>query len=273
MITVKPSGGLANRMRAIDSALLIGKSTGHEVSVIWEMSFELNCSFRKLFCLPDTLDIREYSINRYIKRTGDFLVRKLRKAGIILPFGFERHLFDIDILAMKRGNVDFINTLGSDRSIFINTVHQFYNSNDSFVAFKPIPELQKIIEQYVRCFSANTVGVHIRRQDNIESIKHSPIEDFISSMEHEIVNNSKTSFFLATDSEQVEKTLRDVFKERILTHKKVLDRNSEVGIQDALIDLFCLSKTKKIFGSYYSSFSDIAAQINNIELVQIYRSL
>lgn len=44
-----------------------------------------------------------------------------------------------------------------------------------------------------------------------------------------------------------------------------MDRNTEVAIVDAMIDLTNLASCKKIYGSYYSSFSDVAAIWGNIE--------
>jgi hypothetical protein len=36
-------------------------------------------------------------------------------------------------------------------------------------------------------------------------------------------------------------------------------RSEPAGVQDALIDLYCLAKTQKILGSFHSSFSEEAA--------------
>ncbi|MDR2121881.1 MAG: hypothetical protein LBP34_02035 [Flavobacteriaceae bacterium] len=41
---------------------------------------------------------------------------------------------------------------------------------------------------------------------------------------------------------------------------KVLDRNLKQGIQDAVVDMFCLANTQKIYGFYWSSYSEIAAK-------------
>jgi len=74
-------------------------------------------------------------------------------------------------------------------------------------------------------------------------------------------------FFLATDSPEEEQDMKKLFGDRIITFAKKLDRNNPEAIQDALVDLLCLSKTRKIIGSFYSSFSDIAADIGYIEFV------
>jgi hypothetical protein len=45
-----------------------------------------------------------------------------------------------------------------------------------------------------------------------------------------------------------------------------LSRKSVGGIQDAAIDLWILSRTQKILGSYRSSFSETASEIRGIPL-------
>jgi hypothetical protein len=53
--------------------------------------------------------------------------------------------------------------------------------------------------------------------------------------------------------------------------KRCWIRNLQKGIQDAVVDMYCLAGCQKIIGSYFSSFSEVAAQINGIELNQIYQ--
>ena len=52
----------------------------------------------------------------------------------------------------------------------------------------------------------------------------------------------------------------------ILTAKDEADRNSIAGIKGGIIDMFALSKTNKIYGSFQSSFSELAAQIGNVPI-------
>lgn len=60
--------------------------------------------------------------------------------------------------------------------------------------------------------------------------------------------------------------LKKRFGESIITYNAELSRASENGMKDALIELLVLSKTKKIFGSWWSSYSEMAAKIGNIDL-------
>ena len=45
-----------------------------------------------------------------------------------------------------------------------------------------------------------------------------------------------------------------------------LTRDSLDGMKMAVAELFALSRTSKIIGSYYSSYSQIAAELGNIAI-------
>jgi len=270
-ITIKTFGGLANRMRAIDSAWLFAKKFGLPLEIIWEKSFELNCSFNRLFTLPPDIHLREYSIGRFAKKMKNASVKLARKAGIRFPLGYSRHLYDDEVLDLNRQKYNY-DQLGTYPTIYIDTVNRFYNGPEALDLFKPVPSLLKKIGDLTSVFDSHTIGIHIRRSDNIQAIQHSPLEAFIHFMEKEALRYPEVKFYLATDSPEVEHELNTRFPGRIIIHRKTLDRNSEKGIQDALIDLYCLSRTSRIIGSYYSSFSEVAAQISGIELTQIYKA-
>ena len=77
-----------------------------------------------------------------------------------------------------------------------------------------------------------------------------------------------TMFYLATDDMAEEAELRKAFPGRILSNQeRCLRRDSREGMQDALLDLYSLAATRKIIGSYFSSFTDIAADMRKIPLV------
>ena len=98
------------------------------------------------------------------------------------------------------------------------------------------------------------------------SIKHSPTELFINKIRQELQQNPTQQFYLATDDEAEEQRIKQMFPDNIIVYKKQsLDRNDPVAIRDAVIDLYNLAHCKKIYGSYYSSFSDIAALWGGIE--------
>ena len=48
-ITITPYGGLANRMRAMNSVIELAKLSSIPVNVVWFSNFELNAPFGELF--------------------------------------------------------------------------------------------------------------------------------------------------------------------------------------------------------------------------------
>lgn len=66
--------------------------------------------------------------------------------------------------------------------------------------------------------------------------------------------------------DEVKESLKSKYPNRIITLMDDTDRNSLEGMKFAMVDLFCLSKTRKIIGSVASSYSQIAAEIGGIEI-------
>ena len=110
--------------------------------------------------------------------------------------------------------------------------------------------------------------MHIRRTDNLPAIGKSSTGHFILSMKKELEADPETVFYLATDDLSEEEKLREAFPGKIISNReRDLSRNSIAGIQDAMLDLYCLASTRKIIGSYFSSFTDIAADMRQIPKV------
>ena len=86
-------------------------------------------------------------------------------------------------------------------------------------------------------------------------------------MDSEIDNNCKVRFYLATDDEKIKQDMKKKYGERIITLNLSLRRNTTQGMKDAVVDLFCLGSTSKIIGSHHSTYSIIASQLYNIDLI------
>jgi hypothetical protein len=271
MITIKPFGGLCNRMRAIDSVREIAKKTDMKVRIIWENNHSLFCDFNRLFITPPGFTIAQtvnYMPQFYIKMKRQS-IEHLRKRNIFLPLGYDKYFFDKDILALKNKGYDF-SDLNWNEKIYIETQTRFLRGD--FSDFIPIPELQDKIDKIAQSFGEHMIGVHIRRGDHKICIRESPLENFIESMEMELELDREVQFYLATDSFEIEEKIRTHFPQRIISNKRILRRDSTKGIQDALIDLKCLSLTQKIIGSYWSSFSETAALMGHIDLLIVRKS-
>lgn len=269
MITIKPYGGIGNRIRSIDSVIAFTKTDKSPVTLIWEQLPSLNCRFDKLFILPDYIKIVEKKgiQSIFLLKVIGFLKKLAGITGIHFPPGYEMYLYEDQLKKLRESNYDFTE-LRKKNSVYIETQHRFYSTGEDFREFRVVDDIRFKVEKIIAGYTSNTVGVHIRRTDNQVSIDNSPLEMFINRMHMEISENPDTRFFLATDSGEVEMKLLEIFKDRIIIQpNKQLGRNNPGAIRDALVDMLCLSRTRKILGSYWSSFSESAALMGNLQLI------
>lgn len=132
-------------------------------------------------------------------------------------------------------------------------------------ALKPIAQLQQMIDQKIPPFDTERlVGVHIRRTDNWKAIQTSPFPLFVEKMD------SLDAFFIvATDDWEIRRYLENRYKGRILFPSKLLERSTQEGMLNAMVDFFCLARCPTIIGSEYSSFNDIAAFYGGSKLIKL----
>ena len=257
MIIIQPSGGLCNRMRVINSAMKLAKRRKEKLVILWYLNPELNAAFEDLFqpiLEPDITLINIHSL------------KDPRKLYYQLSAG--QRFGDDDIRNNKtddRLNDDFYRAL--KKRVYIFTCERFDPTKD-YSLFVPTDTLQKRVDTFTRDFAPRCVGVHIRRTDNAVSMGKSTTEQFIAEMEKELTAHPETRFFLATDDQSEEELLRSRFPGKIISNQsRTIDRNSVAGMHDALLDLYCLAASDKIIGSYWSSFTDTAADMHGIEKI------
>ena len=267
-LTLVPVGGLANRMKAIDAAIQLISGTDLALKIYWFRDKGLNCRFDQLF---QPLDLPQVSL---IEATSFDSVSydRPRKRNLYIPRFFQSFYFDdcvYEAEATERmyQHFDFRSWAINKRTYLASCVYFFPPAPDTrlFQFFHPVPALQQRIDEVSRTFGNRCVGVHIRRTDNLSSINESPTKLFVDRMQMMIQSDKDTCFYLASDSPEEKSKMKAIFGERILTSVTDLSRNSVQGIQDALVELYALSKTEMILGSVKSSYSETAAQIGQIE--------
>ncbi len=260
MIFMQPIGGLCNRMRSIGSAIELSRHTDHPLHIYWVCNFEINCKLSDLFDLPEKIfTLSEvYIPNRVIRFS-------LERLADISFSTYPHYRLKYNVTPYPRETI--LPRITAAKHVYIRTDQPFYFSPTPFTCFTPKPFLQEKINAYR---GDNLIGIHIRRTDNVKSSENSPLYRFIHCMIQEIETDSRTRFFVSTDDPQIETHLRNQFQDRIITHtKRSLDRNNPLAIQDAVIDLYSLANCRKLIGSYWSSFTETAGQINQIKKVII----
>jgi hypothetical protein len=267
MIYIETQGGLANRMRVISSALALQNGIGKQVQCYWVPKAELNARFEELFLSIDVLQIMDKVPFKYRFLKSSFHDNPIKyfiANGINFMSDINLVLKDKDVVdVIWSQKMNLITLTESKKQLYLKTCSNFYGGSIKSEFFIPVPAIQSIIMEKTSTFTNPVIGIHIRRTDNKKSILYSPTELFIQKIDQQLGAEPNTCFYLATDDLQEEKLLKNRYGSRIITHQKVLDRSSLKGIRDAMVDLYSLSATDAIWGSYWSSFSDMAATIGN----------
>ena len=262
-IILYPYGGLANRMRAIDS--VVNMCRKHDrLTVWWVKDSGLNCEFAKIFKPVSFIQDKEVTktfrwiLKRYEKNNNvlRILIFMLEKLHILI-------LYD-DIQGLRNSNCVINN--GRYLICFIRSWEAFFPlqvfHNELFV----LQNLDGLNEEKLK-INQETVGIHIRRTDNIWSVENSPLEVFETAMKKELDRNPNTDFYLCSDDDETKAFFKTGdWKGKVKMPSGVLSRGSEDGIIQAACEMHALSETRKILGSYWSSFGEVAARLGNIEI-------
>ena len=267
-LTFVPAGGLANRMRATAAAYTLACRVGSPMSAVWFCVWARNAPFHALFepVRLDGMTLRDASW------TDCVMLDRPRRKNFFVPRLFQRIMFrsalyEARITPLRRQNFDF-EQWARQGNVYLASYTGFLPYDFALLRqlFVPLPEVERSIARFTRQFGSHTIGVHIRRTDNVDSIRQSPTELFIDAIDRELQANPATTIFLATDSEAIKDEMRRRYGERVLTATEEADRDSIEGIRGGIVDMFALSRTDKIYGSFQSSFSELASQIGGVEL-------
>ena len=256
-----PSGGLANRMRAIASAYNLTQQVGSRLQVVWFRDWALHAPFRDIFMPVEQLSLRDATVVDHL------LYDRPRRRNLYVPelpqrLLFERRIHERSVSPLKERGFDFAEWARGHHCYM--SCYQVFGSFPNTLygeLFHPVSAVTDGVERFRQQFSSHTIGLHIRRTDNAESIASSPTQLFVEAVEREVDAHADTKVFLATDSEEVKAELCRRFAGRILFQQAAADRSSTDGIRGGLIDMYTLAATHAIYGSAGSSFSPMAAAI------------
>lgn len=260
-IIVQPDGGLANRMRVLDSAFGLARETGWRVEIHWNEA-GMQCPYARLFGRPDCVEsLRDlYRKTRWSRWRRNALAWRRRLTGVRpVPQETAIALWD---------DLDGWCRLLADGPVHIMSHDRFFPTQPYYRDLTLTSEVEARVAAVTSGWSRPMAGVHIRRTDNIFSVAESPTEKFHEALAAELRTEPETGFFLATDDDDEEAAITARFGDQVSIHRKSSrDRGDPEAIVEALVDFVCLARTRKIIGSYGSSFSREAAKFGGIPLV------
>ena len=282
-LIVQPMGGLANRMRVIGALRQVALQASVPFEVRWVNNTDCGAGWKDLFEIPSDFTVQEllppkhsgYSHEYYSKKWYKNIPHQLwalRHGYLWFPYNIvEQMEEDTSPEGLERLFSNWIRLLQRGKMLYISTGDWLGDDYDSSF-FKPIQSLLYEINRFYTHTHTHThtqvalYGIHIRRTDNTWAIENSPLSLFEKRIEKILKNEPNALFYLASDDAGTIAHIKNRYGDCILTRNKTFGRTSVEGMQDAVIEMWLLSKTKKIVGSYYSSYSDMAAKIGNVEL-------
>ena len=229
---------MANRLRAMVSAMCLAEDLGRKLVVIWSAN-EPACMVRfdaifKTSTLPQWMTVK-------------MGIPPSNAKDVLSPQDLDRYL-------------------ESGAKTAIRSYGHFYQRDEArwlahLRSLQPAAEYESLAHPFFS--KPAVVGVHIRRGDHTHSRAHSPTQSFLDAMNAE---PAETVFIVATDDKAEKGVIEAAFPGRVFFPATNLSRMTLAGMNSALQDFLGLAKTKKIIGSYNSSFSEIAAAYGGIPL-------
>jgi hypothetical protein len=232
--------GLANRLRALISGICLAEDSKVPLIIHWSPDHACGSSFEALFdrkSLPSFVTVTHIPLFNPISCLST------------------EDLADI----MKRWD--------GKKPLLLKSYGHFHRSDmprwiEHLRKLQPCKELFEEVEARLPPFDQSRfLGVHIRRGDNLKSIEASPLEAFLKRMDED-----DSFFVVATDDLWIREALKQRYPGRVWFPAKTLERHTEEGMKEAVIDFFSLTVCPKILGSFYSSFSEIAALYSGSKL-------
>lgn len=270
-IILIPYGGLCNRMRVMASGIVLAHNLDMELEIIWNKIAECYVRFDELFLpIPNLLESDGHEFKwPSVKNLWLPLIKGKLDLSRTYNWDIAHNTYGgffgkVLKSTPSKSSVDFKKKLKKNENVIVTC--QSLATEYDFSIFTPNSWHLEVVENIVSGFVKETYGMHIRRSDNMQSVKGSPDELFRLKIAEILEQNPSAKFYVSSDDRIIKDDLKKRFGESIITYNAELSRASENGMKDALIELLVLSKTKKIFGSWWSSYSEMAAKIGNIDL-------
>ncbi len=291
--------GLCNRLRVLASCEILAESTDRKLLVYWSLPEERPtvgyADWKDLFAEPALNYIDHLPSNAPLYKFNKEEIHTLLST-LNLQIALEPYIEEDPNIVLL-----YSNSAGAEVSITIpeeydtvifQTIHnikpngmsneEFYQKKREFYdKLVPVPYVQDAVKRIAPSITEKTVGVHIRTTDLLKSIgqQKPAYEKYQIAMREELKKDPSTNFYLCTDSKEILYYFQLVFFGKILHNPAIeyhangsdcsVKRNTIQAQRDALVDLILLSKTRKLIGTKYSSFSYEAACMGGIPMVAI----
>ena len=288
-LTIVPHSGLANRMRAIAGAYVLAMQSRRKLEILWPVTRELAAPIEVLFDMkPFNAEWRNITPRQYSLQYREPGLRNGYLSGIARRWGekFQGRVYvnpdrmpgaQDSYESFEKVELDIYNqTMSADiRNLVITSAQEIGYVAPEFIRliFRPSALVREIVEgkEGLMGPACYRIGVHVRRSDNKEAIRRSPLKDIIAVVKAEIKRIDKPSMiYLATDDEKVKKKFSREFP-NVITSAQPASRATVSGMLEGAAEMWMLSRCHVIIGSAASSYNVMASRIGDVPLITVER--
>jgi len=276
-LTLKPIGGLCNRLMAIDSAISLCEKLELSLKVVWIKDKWLNAGYSDLFesleaKIPvEVVEFESVPIlysDKTLAKSKQRLYNAFLKLLQKIKFDFVLHGYEVQKILDVESDLGTV--LPAAKQIYLAYWRRLLPGKITKNRFIPTSDIAAGIQDLSKKIGQGYIAIHIRRGDHSLVIKESPLQLFIDKIEQYLRHEPSTIFFLASDSMEAKKEMKKLYDEAIFFQmEEEGDRKSTYGMKKAVIDLFLLSKSKELWGNSTSTFIKVASEIGNIQLKEV----
>jgi hypothetical protein len=233
--------GLCNRLRALLSAVSAAEATGRALRVTWTPSPQCGARLDDLWSHP-------------FRETNRLERRRWRVSDI----NDSRYLPDLTgeeparIVHVRSGKVLMEGTPAT----------RGWPGN--LQQMQPLPELQERLDRVDELLGdAPRVGIQLRTHPSAhhETLAASPVSWYVEQLRPIVERVPGVRIFGSFDTPESESEMRSVFGDALITTPDKGAFNSVRGVQDAVCDLYLLSRCDVIFGAHLSSIGSTAGYL------------
>lgn len=278
ILWINPVGGLANRMRFMAGGIALAISLGVDYRIVWLENWELGARFDDLFVETEFTRGKilyptswEYALKYSVPRKKNLYITSLTDRC----FGECIYVTD-PLWTDSRPEPEKNEILESrikegfsrKRRCYIQGGYDLWQYSDEFFRslFHPVAEIATEVEKELKSLGPERIGMHIRRSDNALSIERSGDRLFEEVIEAKLAESPTVKIYLASDDMATKYRLLAKYGDRIATDCDVVERDSREGMCRALKEMSLLANMPEIYGSFYSSYSEIAARLGGASL-------
>lgn len=279
--------GLGNRLRALGSCMSYAKESNRELIVVWAPDSHIEAKFSDMYKSPlvvlEKMPVEwpfhevekwdavwgQFKFHNYMEMEGNGAI----KGAKILDFP-NKHMYYKGAYIMEPENTELTN---------------WDKDNAQLRTLEPIDDVRNMLKQLELkgLGSKDVIGLHVRNRTlekdikNVDFIKEygseatktmdmwrhkSGVHNFVKEMNRIIKEKPNVKFFVATDTYEVIGELERIFgAERILSFKRSCDERDGSCVKFAIADLYALAKCKTLYGSNWSSFTEVAMRLGGVK--------